>query len=292
MTARRAAGPSAKGPKAASKAATKYAAKSAASARLGKAAAKTATKTTQPPRPAKPAAKHSAAPRAPAAPHRPAKSATQPMAASETLFNPELIAAGDVLFRRPWMFRVSVPSLELLPPADRPEVALAGRSNVGKSSLINALVRHGTLAKTSNTPGRTQMLNYFNCDRPLYLVDMPGFGYAEAPKTQVAAWNILVRDYLKGRQTLRRLLLLIDARHGIKPNDEEILTMLDGAAVTTRVILTKADKISPQALVHQVRNTEAALKKHPAAQPQIIVTSSKDDVGLELVRAAIAEVVG
>jgi len=200
------------------------------------------------------------------------------------------IEAGDQLFRRPWEFLVSVPELHLLPPADRPEIALAGRSNVGKSSLINAVTRHGTLAKTSNTPGRTQMLNYFRCDRPLYLVDMPGYGYAEAPKQQVDAWNRLVRDYLKGRPTLARVLLLIDARHGLKANDREILELLDSAAVTTRVILTKCDKVPGKTLAALIARTEAEMKRHPSAQPQVLATSSRDDLGLDLVRGAIAEI--
>ena len=160
-----------------------------------------------------------------------------------------MLAAGEQLFERRWQLLKSVPALEFLPPADRIEMAFAGRSNVGKSSLINALVRQGGLARTSNTPGRTQELNYFRTDgEPLFIVDMPGYGYAKAPVDKVAAWGALVTDYLKGRTTLARVFLLIDARHGLKPTDLQIADVLDDAAVTYQAVLTKADKIKPHEL--------------------------------------------
>jgi GTP-binding protein len=196
-------------------------------------------------------------------------------------------------FNRGWRFLKSVPSLEHLPELGPIEIALAGRSNVGKSSLINALVRHGGLARTSNTPGRTQELNYFLTDwQPrFYLVDMPGYGFAKAPKEKVEAWTALVKDYLRGRPTLVRVLLLIDARHGLKPVDDEIMKMLDSAGVTFQIVLTKADKISPKALAHIVAATEAALVAHPAGFPGIIATSSETGLGLEELRASLATLI-
>lgn len=196
-------------------------------------------------------------------------------------------------FTRSWRFVKSVPALVHLPEMGPVEIALAGRSNVGKSSLINALVRHNGLARTSNTPGRTQELNYFETDwQPrFYLVDMPGYGFAKAPKEKVEAWTALVKDYLRGRQTLARVLVLVDARHGLKPVDNEIMTLLDGAGVTFQVVLTKADKVTPKALAYVVAATEAALKKHPAAFPEIIATSSDTGLGLEALRSYITSVV-
>jgi GTP-binding protein len=196
-------------------------------------------------------------------------------------------------FTRPWRFIKSVPALDYLPDMGPVEFALAGRSNVGKSSLINALVRHNGLARTSNTPGRTQELNYFETDwQPrFYLVDMPGYGFAKAPKEKVEAWTALVKDYLRGRQTLARVLVLIDARHGLKPVDDEIMSLLDGAGVTFQIVLTKADKVTPKALTYVVAATEAALKKHPAAFPEVLSTSSDTGLGLEALRSYITQVV-
>jgi GTP-binding protein len=206
-----------------------------------------------------------------------------------TELDKSLVAAGERLFERPWQLLKSVPALEFLPPADRHEIAFAGRSNVGKSSLINALVRQGGLARTSNTPGRTQELNYFqSIGEPLFIVDMPGYGYAKAPVEKVAAWGELVTDYLKGRTTLARVFLLIDARHGLKPTDEQIAAILDEAAVTYQAVLTKADKIKPHELEKVTEATSAALAKHPAAFPHVIVTSSEKGLGIDELRATIA----
>lgn len=201
----------------------------------------------------------------------------------------ELIEDGRKLFAGDWKFVWASPSIETLPPMAGMEVAFAGRSNVGKSSLINALTGRRTLARTSNTPGRTQQLNFFDLGGRLRLVDMPGYGYAKESKDKVEAWNSLVRRFLKGRVVLRRALVLIDARHGLKPNDQEILTMLDQAAVPYQIILTKADKVKPQALDNIRAQTAAALKKHPAAFPEVHVTSSDKGVGIAELRASLAK---
>lgn len=205
------------------------------------------------------------------------------------LFSSEDIAAGESLVARPWQFVKGVVALDGLPDDGWCEVAFAGRSNVGKSSLINAMVRHGGLARTSNTPGRTQELNFFApADEALYLVDMPGYGFAKAPKEKVAAWTGLIRAYLSGRPTLRRVFVLIDSRHGIKPPDREIMKMLDATAVPYQIVLTKADKINVPALEAVYAATEAALKDHPAAFPTVLATSSEKGTGIPELRATLA----
>jgi GTP-binding protein len=209
-------------------------------------------------------------------------------------------APTENLFVRPWIFIRGVPSMKFLPPEGPPEVAFAGRSNVGKSSLINALVSHKGLARTSNTPGRTQELNFFVPDGysgeagdlpPMALVDMPGYGYAQAPKEQVDDWTRLVFDYLKGRVTLKRVYVLIDARHGIKKNDEEALGLLDKAAVSYQIVLTKTDKIKPPAAMRLLEETAEKIRKRPAAFPSVISTSSEKGEGLDALRAAIVSAI-
>jgi GTP-binding protein len=198
--------------------------------------------------------------------------------------------AGTALFRVPAEFVKGVVAMSGLPPADRVEVCFAGRSNVGKSSLINALTARRSLARASNTPGRTQELNFFALSDSHYLVDLPGYGFANAPKDVVAKWQALLRAYLGGRTTLRRAFVLIDARHGAKQVDEEIFTLLDKAAVPFQIVLTKADKIKESdvdAVLDQVRD---AARRHPAAYPELVVTSSEKGRGIDDLRAIIATI--
>jgi GTP-binding protein len=200
------------------------------------------------------------------------------------------------LFAGPISFLKSAPSLEHLPDPICPEVAFAGRSNVGKSSLLNALTNRNGLARTSNTPGRTQELNFFDVgaegDVPtLRLVDMPGYGFAKAPKDVVKKWRFLINDYLRGRVVLKRALVLIDARHGVKDVDLDVMKMLDGAAVTYHLVLTKADKIKASDLAAVTEATAAEARKHVAAHPKLLVTSSEKDFGIAELRAAILEAI-
>lgn len=198
------------------------------------------------------------------------------------------IEAGRLLFRRPWAFITSVARLDQLPGDEMIEVAFAGRSNVGKSSLINALTGVNGLARTSNTPGRTQMLNFFGAPgSDVALVDMPGYGYAKAPKDLVDAWTKLVYTYLQGRARLRRVFVLVDSRHGLKPNDLEVMTLLDRAAVNYQVVLTKIDKIKPGQAKRVKEETAKGILKRPAAHPVVIETSSDTATGLAELRAEI-----
>jgi GTP-binding protein len=204
-------------------------------------------------------------------------------------FTADELAAGEALFARSWRFVRSVPSLEFLPPPDRTEMAFAGRSNVGKSSLINALVGQRGLARASNTPGRTQELNYFEVPgAALFLVDMPGYGFAKAPKEKVDAWTNLVRDYLRGRPSLVRVFLLIDARHGLKPPDLAMMELMDEAAVSYQGVLTKVDKIKPQELQRIAGKTAEELAGHAAAYAGMLATSAEKGTGIAELRAEIA----
>jgi GTP-binding protein len=202
--------------------------------------------------------------------------------------DPGALEAGRRLFSGPVDFLKGVVAMDGLPPADRTEVAFAGRSNVGKSSLINALTGRKSLARASNTPGRTQEINFFTLGEHRYLVDLPGYGFAKDPKPLVERWQALLRAYLAGRPTLRRAFVLVDARHGIKPPDGEIMQLLDRAAVTFHAVLTKADKLAPTALAATVAGVARDLAGHPAAFPEIVVTSAEKGTGLDTLRAVVA----
>lgn len=206
-------------------------------------------------------------------------------------FSDEEYKIADELFKKSCDFVLGAAWLEQLPEADRTEAALAGRSNVGKSSLINALCGQKGLAKTSNTPGRTQQLNYFNLADVLYLVDMPGYGFAQAPEQMVKQWQKMIFTYLQGRVNLKRVFLLIDSRHGIKKADQEVMELLDKAAVTYQIVLTKADKISAVQLAKVMAETEAETTKHAAAYAKVLATSSEKKTGIEELRAEIASLI-
>jgi GTP-binding protein len=211
--------------------------------------------------------------------------------------NDAAVAGADIaerarkLFAGPIEFLKSAPGLQFLPDPSVPEIAFAGRSNVGKSSLLNALANRKGLARTSNTPGRTQELNFFEVGKPLRLrlVDMPGYGFAEAPKDMVRRWRFLINDYLRGRAVLKRALVLVDARHGLKPVDHEVMDMLDAAAVSYHLVLTKADKVKATDLAAVQGQIAGQAARHPAAHPHIFTTSSETGSGIAELRTAILE---
>jgi GTP-binding protein len=206
----------------------------------------------------------------------------------------EAAVAARKLFSGPITFLKSAPRLEFLPDPTVPEIAFAGRSNVGKSSLLNRLTNRSSLARTSNTPGRTQELNYFEVGSPvrLRLVDMPGYGFAKAPKDVARKWRYLVNDYLRGRAVLKRTLLLIDSRHGLKDVDREVMEMLDEAAVSYAIVLTKADKPKASELEAVERRTAEEARRHTAAHPEVIATSSETGLGMDRLREAVIEAAG
>jgi GTP-binding protein len=198
------------------------------------------------------------------------------------------LEAGRLLFARECVFVNGSTKLETIPPAGITEVAFAGRSNVGKSSLVNALTGRKTLARASNTPGRTQQINFFDLGGRLMLVDLPGYGYAEAPKTEIRRWTALVNTYLRGRAPLRRACVLVDSRHGLKPVDGPVMDMLDDAAVSYQIVLTKADKMRAGALAQVVAETTTALSKRRAAHPLVHAVSALDGTGIAELRAVLA----
>lgn len=188
-------------------------------------------------------------------------------------------------------FKIGAVKIDDIPPTNHNEIAFAGRSNVGKSSLINAVTGRNTLSRVSKTPGCTRQLNFFLLDESIYLVDMPGYGFAERGKKEIAGWNELISNYLTGRPNLRRIFLLIDSRHGLKPNDEEVMGILDQSAVSYQIVLTKIDKLTRDEQAKIIEDTEKKIKKHPAAHPQIRSTSAEGKLGIEELRKEISDLV-
>lgn len=215
------------------------------------------------------------------------------MSISETSLSPEKaneldLETGRLLFAQSCEFIISCARLDQVPEPGLPEIAFAGRSNVGKSSLINALVGHKALARTSNTPGRTQQINFFELGERLMIADLPGYGYARAPKAEVRQWTHLIESYLVGRANLRRILVLVDARHGLKDNDRSVMMVLDKAAQPYQIVLTKGDKIKPRPLDDLKMRTESEAASHPAAHPDVMVTSARKGGGIPELRAVLA----
>ena len=204
-------------------------------------------------------------------------------------FKPWELESGRLLFSRPCEFVRGVLKLEEMPDADQPEVTFAGRSNVGKSSLINALTGRKSLARTSVTPGRTQEINFFDLNGRLMLSDLPGYGFAQAPKDKVAMWTDFIKKYLKGRPTLRRAMVLIDSRHGLKEVDRNIMSLMDDSAVNYQIVMTKADKVKPGPLAATRAAIAKELTEHVAAHPDILVTSAAEGFGMAALRAALSE---
>jgi GTP-binding protein len=207
-------------------------------------------------------------------------------------FSAQELERGRKFFAQPCTFMMGVAALEQLPPATLPEVAFIGRSNVGKSSLLNAVIGHDAMARVSVTPGRTRELNFFDLGGQMHLVDLPGYGYAKAPKAMAAGWQRLLKGYLRGRTALARICLLVDARHGVKPNDHEMMRMLDTAAQSYVVVLTKADKIPAKEHAAILAKAEAAAAKHPASFPLTLLTSSETSEGIAELRAHLAQLAG
>lgn len=210
------------------------------------------------------------------------------MESTDSRIDQKVLEYGRKLFELECRFVAGATSIDVLPPPNFPEIAFAGRSNVGKSSLINALTRHNALARTSRTPGRTQQINFFELRNSLMLVDLPGYGYARASKKKISTWTDLIHAYILGRPNLRRLCLLIDSRHGIKNSDIILMTELDTAAVVYQFVLTKTDKISEPTLTALIRDIENMFPQHPAAHPEIMGTSSQTGNGIEALRVSLA----
>lgn len=206
-------------------------------------------------------------------------------------FDEAALEAGSHLFKTPCEFFKGVVKVDQLPPGDRSEIAFAGRSNVGKSSLLNALVNQKSLARTSNSPGRTREINYFTISDNLYMVDMPGYGYARASKKLIQGWTNLIHNYLKGRQSLRRVFLLIDSRHGLKNTDMDLISLMDESAVSYQIVFTKTDKILARDFESLLERSVGVLKKHPAAYPGMLTTSSHKQTGIDELKAAIASLI-